>query len=1329
MEPAYQPDNIQLPPVEPPTQTPKQEPSSFVAQNGYSMEAFTAQRQSERYNNVLNKMANLGMIKPTTEEMYPEGLVEGSATRLVKGAGKETVDIIKGIFDVSQYDQQASSIMKQKLYEYENATNEADKRRIEMEMFEAMTPLNDDIVARGARHINNLTVTGVQESILGIWRTLKRAYKLVAYPAQTMVGSRTFEQNKRDWFYLMEHPVTTTLDALVTAGAAKGIKGLVTKERPAAAAEPARTTETVKPAQENINRPNINLEDIPIAKYADIEKKIQLLQEQGKLPKEYYEGGMFKYDKYTDRLSYEAIAKTDLIKPRPDFIEQAVPKMFEKTINDLREKIKTMPAEVTGKKFLEKSKNLIKKKQELTKELESISKELETKPSAELARVKTQKEIALNTLNTTIEAARRGTKAFPYSEMKKGQQQSMRELQQVLREREQFINEGIVTERMKKEVMEEWDKAIYNEINSKIGTTAKVRKTDIQLPEELRTDIQNKAKLFMEGRLPESAEAAKVATQSSIDMLETPARNAADRASSIEDLANRAKIVEQAPEPAGTLFSKKPDIKSGEGKGPQPVESQAPIDIKKFADEIDQKEFNLDILKRITDSPDLPAYIDKNLNSKMAHIPFELFDFRNMIDMLKEMGIPEIAKIVNETWSMRERAKIDLLKSTENIEMLFEKNKISKEKFWDDYEKGRENWSVPEKMIVKEIEGITETFASLFDLKEKGKYRTGYLPHVILKDIVDRLKKGGEAALTGDQNIFKEKLFGESFDPFLLARSENLPFIKDPTRALNVYIEAGLSKLFNDFDKNLFGAIENSAKNKATNARHWLQRINEEKTVREKARLQKKIDIEKAEEIGAPTEYLKKEVELLQKQLEQLAEKEAADPSLDFTGWDYTSRIIREHVENISNTQKASDRAFLQALNTKAPFSIAFLWAMLKNPLVPKKIKIRDVQLKKLNEAAGKGRNTYKFEAEIYNDTSKQWERKTMTPQEAIGKTPITSAISDIKSLNYAATLGLNFQNLVLQTTQILTMAAIMPSHLGIIPHYKSVGAMAKGLATTLYSIFDPKLRAQYKRQGIFTSLDKIIEGDLNKTTTEASWNRKAFNNLIEFTMMNVKAGEYFTRVWAYEMSKNILKATGKEHMSLYEINKVSSEMSRLANQFFSPIHSERALRSNMGKVLYHLGGFTIKQAKLLYDFGVKNKKDLNNPYLKRFLQITREGGDASGFINKLNNSNRMIVVRYALYTFAVTALIKELLDISMFQIMANKQIVYDPTKNPLVKLPFEMAKNIANGDIEGVIKEMQRSVLPASVFIRRLGRAVENDEIKWLFFSEPAIKNKETNY
>ncbi|MGQ9848293.1 MAG: hypothetical protein ACUVQP_12445, partial [Bacteroidales bacterium] len=512
---------------------------------------------------------------------------------------------------------------------------------------------------------------------------------------------------------------------------------------------------------------------------------------------------------------------------------------------------------------------------------------------------------------------------------------------------------------------------------------------------------------------------------------------------------------------------------------------------------------------------------------------------------------------------------------------------------------------------------------------------------------MNKIKEGREKYLTADEIAIKNAILGEGFDPFLLERTQNLRHLKDPIEALNIYIEAALKKAFIDVDRYMFNTIKDFAISKAKQAEEWIEQIDEQIDIKIGERTQKIAELEK-ENPARPKEVIEAEINALDKQIQMLDDKKATDPNLNQKGWFYIKEIIKEYIEEMSTAQKVSDKAFLDAMASKEPFSIAFLYGYLKNPFTAKKLKIRNAEIIKTMKSGKE--NVFRFKAEVWNDTKKVWEKRYITPDDVIGKTPISKMVGNVKMLHYSAVLGLNLQNFILQTSQIMSMLAVMPTHLGIIPTLKSLNSIATGLFKTLATIFDPKARAQLHRQGVFATLERIIGDAPEKASLQGSAWQNAWSKLLESTLIFVKWGEYFTRVWSYEMSKNILKSMGKDKIGLYEINQISVEMSRFTQQFWSPIHTERMLKGNFAKALYHLSSYTIKQWKFISMLWKENGgMGIKNPYVRKFWLITRNGGDTVGFLNKLNNSSRLAVIRWALLTYATFSFLKIFFDITIF--------------------------------------------------------------------------------
>ncbi|MGQ9846583.1 MAG: hypothetical protein ACUVQP_03650, partial [Bacteroidales bacterium] len=658
--------------------------------------------EARRYNEAYQTLNELGMLKPIPQAK--EGFWEGTISRLVEYTPKEAVEILKGLFDPRVYDEQAKAIFKQKLQEYVSTDDENEKRRIEMEMYEAILPLYDDIMHRSTRVLYGtgyaLTIGGILEGIQGVWRTLKRGAKLIATPFQIASGNKTYEQFKNEWFNTMEHPISTSLDAIFTSLVGKlgvrGISNLKNKilSKPELLEKPSLVESEMKLAEKPAMISGVK--DLEPRTRAEIIERIEAEARAGKLPKEFYEGEIFNYPKYADHLAIETIGK-GITKPTPEFEMQLANKVFDNLIQEKRKQLKENII-ISNKEFLEKAKEQLKQRAQIDEKLAKMQSELievrnrykEIKPvktegetlfPSELEKIKQEKlqlgkkitelsdkikelNIKRNQLTNTIEKIR-GKGKLP-TEVQAQLRQAAQAITQIVKDRDIYRTTKQLPDYVKKEIENEWNAIVYNTIGDEIGVaTRKQTKYNIDIPDEVKADLIQRAKIFNGEMVGNIREASEITTSKSNDTIGIEKKMIEDFVDDKEKM-----VASKIPEAEIIAPETPPLVKPSAPKGTIEYDIQLekialekekenrPLTIEEFARLADVKEVGLEYLKKFKQT-NLLEYIKDNITDKVVRIPISVLDYRNILDFLREMGLPELARIQERFWELQVRLRHD----------------------------------------------------------------------------------------------------------------------------------------------------------------------------------------------------------------------------------------------------------------------------------------------------------------------------------------------------------------------------------------------------------------------------------------------------------------------------------------------------------------------------------------------------------------------------------------------------------------------------------------------------------------------------------------------
>jgi len=743
---------------------------------------------------------------------------------------------------------------------------------------------------------------------------------------------------------------------------------------------------------------------------------------------------------------------------------------------------------------------------------------------------------------------------------------------------------------------------------------------------------------------------------------------------------------------------------------------------KKLVLGIRKKNFSLPGIYKKLQEINIAQYLAKKINP--GKIPGLI---GNPLQFFRAINAPELAIIADGIEKAGGRM---LWKTHEYVKKLerYVKNKakMSPETFFERYEKGIYDKIIeqynkgkldlkkltPDEIAAIRVKQFTDLFADTFQLKERigphGKplYRKRYLPHILLSKISEKIKE--KKALTADEMALFNEITGRKFkNVHEIPRYLNLPHLKDPFVALEYYGELATKKIMHDTHSKIFSETKRAMEALKDEAAIDLKALREsEKKIKEK--------LSEADRKGEP-----EKVKYFESQLAEIRKRLQTDKSINVRGYDNVIKNLDDILEKVLEQSTKEDKAFFNALNSKNPLAVILLKGYLKNPIGGKPIDL-------IKPTVVETPNGIKIKGFIKEDG--KLKPVEYTPQEYFGKRVTTKMLSNYKAMNYASILGGSIQSTITNLTQTLNFIAQLPGnkYFPILPSVNSIRAVLGGFYDTLKSIADPRLRKKYQRSDIFLSLDRLYDG--------VRFNETFLGNIMDKILINMKISEIFNRALTFNIARRALKMkngklTAAQKITPAEIDMLAGEISDAINFKYTPLHTEKLLSSNLGKLGFHFGSYFVKQVKLLSGMW---KKEWRDPAVQRFYNAMKRGEAPKSILNKMNNSGRMAVMRWIVLTTGLMTAGKGLFDVWLWQVDPRRQLFYNPLDNPLVKAPFNLLAGTMDllphpyGNPERGIKKIQKVVggfTPMMSQIRRIHKAAETGDIKKAIFSSLAEK------
>jgi len=325
--------------------------------------------------------------------------------------------------------------------------------------------------------------------------------------------------------------------------------------------------------------------------------------------------------------------------------------------------------------------------------------------------------------------------------------------------------------------------------------------------------------------------------------------------------------------------------------------------------------------------------------------------------------------------------------------------------------------------------------------------------------------------------------------------------------------------------------------------------------------------------------------------------------------------------------------------------------------------------------------------------------------------------IDGLKVANYWATLGLSPRaGLVNLTQPLLALAKEQETVFGIIPTYKSIIQTARAYSNAISKLFNYKERQNLRRIGVLDEVNRMaIEGLLSEENASGVFGR------INSAMMKIMtATEYINRVALYEYfklkQKNNLEAAGL-HSKL--VNTLAKDWSDTYNFKFDALSQPQGLRTEFGKIIFHLGTFAYHQVRIV-------SKEFNTLFRKMpaFTRVIKTAtkelskGNWDGFIksfDQMNNTERLGLIRWIMATYMATQAMNAMLGFSFNSVLANRTVDFYIGDGALPEMIKDVQGIIVGDNPKEKLSHLARSLIPAGLQIRRLTRW--HDTGDWRYF------------
>ncbi len=723
-------------------------------------------------------------------------------------------------------------------------------------------------------------------------------------------------------------------------------------------------------------------------------------------------------------------------------------------------------------------------------------------------------------------------------------------------------------------------------------------------------------------------------------------------------------------------------------------------------------------ISKILKSSDLKSIVYDKLKSQ--YVPMATWN--SIYEFTTKIGLGELAQILD--LAERGVAKTAHWANTyiEKLTSYAQKKGIDLEQFFENFEavnkkigEGKYDWILqavkegkvidikklqPDEYLAYRIKKFTEIFAKAIELPDT-KQRLRYLPHIVLKEIIDKIKRD-RLSLTSKEleilNMFTDRVYKT---PHELPRTLNLPHLQNPFSALGVMSARVIMKVSREAQKTVYSAISSAITEMGERAKLLLNEAKEVESVL-KDRIAKAKD---------SPELLND----LQKQWAEVSDRIARNPEYNVKGFEFLKQTFEQIQDLIDGKALSEDKIFMRLLTSSEPLTKAMTYLYLKF-FAGKKLRAKDLKLDY------KG-NVVNIVGKVFEEG--QWKEHKWTAEEVLGKRPASTVIMGLKTLTTISLIGSNLSTALINFLQRFNTYSIIPKG-------KILNTMAndvKAHFTILDIIFNKnsKYRKELRRAGIFDDVTRLYEG------LEYS-NEGLLKKVSDISMLLMRASEFYNRASTYFMSKYTAEGAAKKMIKVskkqgietnitpIELQLMAKDVSDFINFRYTPLHNEMVFQQAWGKIGLQLGSFSVKQMRMLLKMADNYK---TNPYVEKYVRLLKSNGNPVKFFDKLNNEGRFAVAKWVLLNVGIYSAASILFDLNLFQLDPRRQIIppFPPILVDRVILP--MINGLAEINTERGIKNLWKatsSFIPNYVQLKRFVIAAQEGEPEKAIFSRGVL-------
>ena len=331
--------------------------------------------------------------------------------------------------------------------------------------------------------------------------------------------------------------------------------------------------------------------------------------------------------------------------------------------------------------------------------------------------------------------------------------------------------------------------------------------------------------------------------------------------------------------------------------------------------------------------------------------------------------------------------------------------------------------------------------------------------------------------------------------------------------------------------------------------------------------------------------------------------------------------------------------------------------------------------------------------------------------------------INEMKYLNYLAVLGGSVRAGIINLTQpMFAIAKEGKFKLGLIPTLDTIRAFGTAYAKVIKALLDPKERLKYARAGVLDEITRLgTEGVVDFGKLDVG----------RIILSNMSITEMINRIGTFEfykeMNKDRFKAMGLEKKM---IDYLAKEFSDTYNFRTSALYQPQILRTDIGKVVFHLGTFAYNQARLvlkdLHTF-YKQMPAYKNIMSKALKQLGQ--GDLEGFkktFNNMNNLERVGTLRWMTATYLLAMALNSILGTHFSSVLANRNFDYYIGDNPLFDVLNDFQKIFVGDNPRSASLDIISKMMPMATQLKRLTRWYNEDDWRYFLFNTKEIGQPE---